>query len=157
MPTAFCTQADLEIAMGGAANLLEVSDPTKTGQIQTTIVTDYLETGAAEVRSITEVRMDPETLAQMDTDAMRLFIGANAALSARIAYEKGGLGQSMPEFVRENAERQERMLQQFRDGQRRIGRASGSKIPAINQNPGVVDYDKTGSGISITGFRKGFR
>jgi hypothetical protein len=158
MAIPFCTQADLEIAVGGAAVLRQLADPNRTGSPQPAIVTDYLEGGAAELRSATEVKHDPETLANLDADSLRRLRDANAAISARIAYAKGGLGQAMPDYIRESAERAEKFADQLAIGQRRLGRVAGGTGAPINQPATIVDYDPGGHAISITAFQKnGFR
>lgn len=158
MAIPYCTQADLEIAVGGAAVLRQLADPNRTGTPDPLIITDYLESGAAELRTAVEVKHDPETIANLDTDSLRRLRDANAAISARIAYAKGGLGQAMPDYLRDAAERAEKFADQLAIGQRRLGRVADGKAAAINQPATIVDYDPFGQAISITGFRgSGFR
>lgn len=154
---AYCTQADLEIAVGGAKILRELSDPNKTGSIVSSWVTDYLESGAAEIRTAVEVKHDPETIENLDADSKRRLKDANAALSARIAYTKGGQGHAMPEWVSQAADRAETFLEKLATGTRRLGRVNGGTKAAINQPVGVVDFDSSGSGMSVAGFKRGFR
>lgn len=151
------TQADLELAVGGAKELKQLSDPDDTGAVVASLVLDYLETGAAEVRSAAEVKHDPETLAALDTPSQRRLRDANAALSARTAYVKGGKGLAMPEHVGLAAERADKFLDQLARGERRLGRVSGGLVAAINQPAGVVDHDPNGAGVSVAGFKRGFR
>lgn len=157
MAIPYCTQGDLEVALGGARILRELADPNRTGNPDAGTVQDYLESGAVEVRSAVEIRHDPETIAAMDADSVRRLRDANAALSARIAYEKGGLGMAMPEWVRERADRNDQFLTQLARGERRLGRVSGGQVAAINQPIGLVDFDTDATGISVAGFKKGFR
>lgn len=157
MAEAYCTQADLEIAVGGAAVLRELADPNETGSASSTIVDDYLESGAAEVRTAVEVKHDPETIANLDDGSLRRLRDANAALSARIAYTKGGQGNAMPQWVEAAAVRAEEFLDKLATGQRRLGRVADGTEAAINQPAGVVDFDEESSGISVSGFRRGFR
>lgn len=164
----YCSQADLELAVGGAALLVQLSDPGKTGQAQPSIVANYLMGGAAEIRTAVEVKHDPEVIANLDEPSLRRLIDANAALSARIAYEKGGKGMAMPDYVEKAAERADRFLDQLGKGERRLGRVAGSTAAAVSQATGIglVDYDKTATaaldpskaaGVSIAGFKRGFR
>jgi len=157
MAIAYCNQADFEIALGGAKVLLELADPNRTGTPDLNIVTDYLESGAAEIRSYLEIKHDPETIANLDTDSLRLLRDANASLSARIAYEKGALGKGLPEFVASRAERTDRFMQQLAIGERRLGRVAGGTAATINQPASSVDYDPQAAGISVNAFRGGFR
>lgn len=154
---AFCTQGDLEIGLGGAQVLKQLSDPGKTGSPQAAYITDYLEAGAAEIRAASEIKHEPEVLANLDSDSLRRLRDANVSLSARIAYEKGGLGMAMPEWVQQRAERADRFLEQLATGARRLGRVAGGKAAAINQPADVVDFDPDAQDISIAAFKFGFR
>jgi hypothetical protein len=153
----FCNQADLELAVGGARPFVQLSDPDGNGVADPDRVEDYLEGGAAEVRSAAEVKHDPEVLANLDSDSVRRLRDANAALSARIAYTKGGKGLAMPEFVAAAADRADRYLDQLARGERRLGRVAGGTAAAINQPAKSVDFDADGSKMSVTGFKRGFR
>ncbi len=137
--------------------LRQLADPSDLGYADAAIVDDYLEDGAAQVRSAVEIKHDPETIDNLDTPSLKRLIDANAALSARTAYEKGGKGVAMPEWVRERAERTDRFLDDLAKGTRRLGRTAGGTAAALSQPVGVVDHDEDGSGISVTGFKKGFR
>lgn len=151
----FCTQGDLEIGLGGADVLRQLADPTGAGAIDSDIVTDYIESGAAEIRSAAEIKHDPEALAALDADSSRRLRDANVALSSRIAYEKGGRGMAMPEWVESRAQRSERFLEQLATGARRLGRVSNGTQASINQPAEVEDFDSQGLGISITSFKLG--
>lgn len=153
----YCTEADLEIAVGGAKILAQLADPSGVGQPSAAVIQDYLESGAAEIRSAAEIKHDPETLANLDSDSLRRLRDANAALSARVAYTKGGLGLAMPEHVAGAADRADRFGDQLAKGERRLGRVMGGTAAAINQPAKVVDYDSTASKVSIAGFKRGFR
>lgn len=150
-------QSDLERAVGGARELRQLADPNSTGTADAATVQDYLDAGAAEVRSATEIKHDPETLANLDTPSQRRLKDANAALSARVAYVRGGRGLAMPEQVAAAADRADQFLDQLARGERRLGRVANGKVAAINQPVGVVDFDRLGGGVSILGFKRGFR
>lgn len=154
---AYCDQADLEIALGGADVLVQLADWNDDGVADDNVVTDYLESGASEVRPAVEVKHDPETIANLDAASLRRLRDANAALSARIAYEKGGKGVAMPEWIRDRAERQERFLAYLAQGTRRLGRVAGGNVAALSQPAAIIDPDPNGCGMSITALKKGFR
>lgn len=167
---AYCVQSDLETALGGPRILTQLADFNQDDVADTAVVTDYLDSGAAEVRSAVEVKHDPETVATLDTASLRRLVDANAALSARIAWEKGGKGAAMPEWVRDRAERTDKFLDDLATGHRRLGRVAGGTVVATTQaqNVGVVDQDPIGDGgvdtsgvptnrISIRGLMRGFR
>ncbi len=154
---AFADQGDLENALGGAHILRQLADPNKTGVADESLIIDYLEGGAADVRSAAEVKHEPETLAALDSPSLKKLKDVNSAISARIAYEKGGQGMAMPKWVEERADKADAYLNLLAEGKRRLGRVAGGASAAINQPAGVVDFDSDGTGISIRGFRGGFR
>lgn len=157
MAVSYCDQAALEIALGGADVLVQLSDFNRDGTADATVVTDYLESGAAQVRASVEVKHDPEAIAALDADSLRRLRDANASLSAAIAWRKGGRGQGVPVNVLDQVTREERFLSDLRSGAERLGRISGGISAAINQPATVVDYDSDASGISIAAFKRGFR
>jgi phage gp36-like protein len=158
---AYASQADLEIALGGAKKLLQLADYDGTGDlnnanVQANII-DWLEAEAATVRSKTEIKHEPETLASLDSGSLRKLRDVNAALSARAAHEKGAGGMQMPPHIAERAQRAEKFLEDLAAGTARLGRAVNGTAAAVNQPAKVVDFDPRGSGISIAGFKRGFR
>lgn len=154
---AFCVQSDLEIALGGASVLAELADPTGTGTADADTVTDYIESVAGQIRSVIEVKYDPETIANLDADSLRLLRDINKWGSARVAWLEGGRGQAMPQHIADQADRCDGWLTEIRTGERRLGRVAGGKVAAINQPVGILDYDPTASKVSIAGFKLGFR
>ena len=158
MTIAYCSAADLEVALGGAAVLVQLADPGQTGTADAGIVQDYLESGAAEIRPFVEVKHEPETIANLDSDSLRRLRDANAALSARIAWEKGGMGQAMPQTVTNRAERTEQFCRDLSMGVQRLGRVAGGTQASLGQNVQVVDSDPYGHGTTVASYRSnGFR
>ena len=158
---AYCTQADLEVAVGGAENLLQLADFNRSGDITdpgvVAVLSGWMEDEAATIRSKAEVKHSAETLANLDTPSLRKLNDANATLAARTAFEKGAVGQAMPDHLAQRAARIDKYLDDLATGMATLGRASGGGFPALNQPVGVVDYDPQGCGVSITGFKQGFR
>lgn len=150
---AYASQADLEIALGGAAQLVQLADPSSTGSADPAIVEDYLESPAAQIRSIIEVKYEPETIANLDADSQRLLRDINKWLSARVAWIEGGRGQAIPEHVDRQADKVEGWLTEIKTGERRLGRVAGGRAPALTQPVGVVDHDSRSTGVSIQAFR----
>lgn len=163
MPDVYASQADLEVALGGPAVLLQLVDYDATGSLAgagaQAVLTDYLEVGAARVRAAVEVKHEPEAINNLSPSSRRMLASWNADLSARVAWEKGGRGQAMPQAVADRAERAERDLDRLAAGQLRLGRVAGGAAAGITQPAsGAVDYDKLGRATSLTGLRKsGFR
>lgn len=150
---AFATQADLEIALGGAASLAELSTPDGQLSADPATVDDYLESAAGQIRSVIEVKYEPETIANLDADSHRILRDINKWLSARIAWLEGGRGQAIPPYIEAQAEKCETWLMEIRTGERRLGRVVGGRSAALAQPIGVVDHDKYGTGVSITAFK----
>lgn len=168
--SAYCSQPDLEVALGGPRVLAQLADFNGDGVADSSVVTDYLESGAAEVRTAVEVKHDPEVVAALDSGSLRRLLDANAALSARIAWEKGGKGAAMPDWIKDRATRADKFLDDLATGHRRLGRAAGDSAAAVTQASavGVVDHDPDGDGgtttsgaranrLSVAGLMKGFR
>jgi hypothetical protein len=149
--------ADLERALGGADVLVMLADPARTGAADEEIVWAFLNAGAAEVRERVEVKHDPETLANLDATSAQRLTDANSALSARVAWERGARGQAVPDHVESAAARAETWLTDLATGLRRLGRSKGGTPAALGQPVGVVDFDPLASGISVAGFKRGFR
>lgn len=154
---AYCTQAELEIALGGAAVLVQLADPNMTGTADATTVQDYLESGAARVRSVVEVRYAPEVIAALDSDSLRLLRDLNKWFSAQIAWLEGSRGADVPDRVQAQAEWADKTLAEIRTGERRLGRVSGGTVPALSTVVASVDHDPLGTGVSVAGFKRGFR
>ena len=102
------------------------------------------------------MKHDPETIAGLDTTTTQRLRDASLALAARIAYERGGQGQVMPDKFARAADRADTWLDELAAGQRRLGRSAGGRVAAINQPAKLVDPDPDGTGISRAGFGRGF-
>jgi hypothetical protein len=152
----YCNSTDLEVALGGASILVQLADDGSGTAVAAT-VTDYLESGAALIRSAIEVKYEPEAIAALDANSLRLLRDCNKWLSARIAWLEGGRGQAVPDRVNEQAERVQTMVDELRTGERRLGRISGQTPTAIGQPVGVINPDPLACKVSIAGFRRGFR
>jgi len=153
----YCNQTDLEIALGGADVLVQLADRDGTGVADAATVTDFLESGAALVRSVVEVKYEPEAIASFDADSLRLLRDCNKWISAQIAWLEGGRGQAVPDRVAEQAEQCRVRVDEIKTGERRLGRIAGKTPIAIGQPVGIVNFDPNASGISIAGFKRGFR
>ena len=150
---AFATTSDLEIALGGASQLVQLADYDKDGTADSAVVTDFLESQAGEIRSVIEVKYEPEAIAALDAASSRLLRDINKWKSARQAWLEGGRGQAVPARVQQEADRSDQMLMEIRTGERRLGRVAGGGAPALAQPIGVVDHDSDGSRVSIQAFR----
>lgn len=161
MADIYATQADLEIAVGGAKRLLQLADFGRTEDINNaavqSVIQGWLADGARMVRQRALVKHDAETLANLDADSAVQVRDWNASMSARTAYERGSGGLAMPEQLGARAARADRELAELARGEIRLARVSGGTATAINQIVGVIDFDASSQGVSIAGFRRGFR
>jgi phage gp36-like protein len=153
----YCTQTDLEIALGGALVLVQLADPNNTGTADEDVVTDYLESGAAIVRASVNKKFTPESIENLDAASRRLLRDCNKWLSAQIAWLEGGRGEAVPQRVADQAERVREMVDRISTGELTLAVVSGGTQPALSQPIGVMSYDPLGCGISIAGFKRGFR
>jgi hypothetical protein len=96
-------------------------------------------------------------LANLDAESARSLTEANAAISGRVAYQKGSSGLAMPEKLGDSAKQADEFLARLAEGKETLGRAANGYRAAINQPTGVVDYDPQGRAVSITGLKGGFR
>lgn len=158
---AYCAPFDLEIALGGAADLLQLSDPNRTGNINdpgvVAIIAEYIESEAAIIRGIIEVKYDAETIAALDAPSLTLLRTINKWRSARTAWIEGGKGQGAPPRVAEKAKEMDGYVDDLKAGRMKLGRVAGGGTAAINQPAKLVDPDPDGTGISRAGFSLGFR
>jgi hypothetical protein len=150
---AYCSQSDLEIALGGAYKLVEVADPNGTGSADPATVEDYLESAAGQIRSVVEVQYEPETIASLDADSQRLLRDINKWLSARIACLEGMRGEAIPPHIEQQAEKVEQWLTEIRTRERKLGRVANGRAAVSTHAAGVVDHDPRGTGVSMTAFR----
>ncbi len=158
MPTiAFCDESDLSIALGGDDVLVQLADRDGDGIADPTVVVDYLESGAGTVRAAVEVKHEPEAIALLDASSLRHLRDLNKWLSASIAWLEGCRGQAIPQRISEQRDWVNEELDKIRTSERRLGRVAGGTVIAMSQPVGVVDFDPLACGISVAGFKRGFR
>ena len=159
---AFCTQGDLEIAVGGAARLLQLADFNRTGNISDAavqaVIQGWLDEGASRILQTASVKHDPETLANLDAPSLVQCRRWNKVFSGRLAYRDGAGGLAMPEQLADGAREADEDLVKLADGRQRLARVAGGIAAGINQPVGLVDHDPHGRHVSVRGFkRSGFR
>lgn len=156
--TAWCSQADLEIALGGPSVLVQLSDRNGSGVANAAVVADYLGSGANYIASKIQIRHSAEALADLDDGAVQLLRDWNKWWSAGVAWDEGAQGQAMPPSLAKMVDRVEAQLEAVRTGKAVLGRSAGSKQAALSQFVGVVDHDPGGHRVSIAGLKSsGFR
>lgn len=147
----FHTKADLEFAVGGAAILLQLLDKDQDQVADDPLVTACIEEGSNELASYIQ--------AQVDLNALRppypgVLITKSADASAFHAWSRGSDGQAAPPNV---VQRYEAAIAWAKDVGLR--RATLGVVPKAALDPPVemIVSDPLGQGISVEGFKRGFR
>lgn len=156
-PAWYPTIAAFTNYLGGAQSLRQLADPLKTGQADTAIVQGYISSGIARALGKASIKHDAETLANLDAASTLNLTDIALGQAARFAYERGGQGQVMPPRLEAAVARSDADLADLVEGRLRLSRVAGQPAAALSESCGVMDYDSLGTGISITGFRRGFR
>lgn len=146
---AYCSQSDLENALGGADKLVELLDKDGDGIADTAIVTAILNRASAEVNSAVQVVIDLSNLVAPYPDAL---IYNTADIGAYYAYLDGTSGQAVPENVKLRYDNAIKWLDQVATRQRTLGIASK---PATGLDVQQIDPDADSTKVSRTSL-KGF-
>lgn len=147
---AYCTQTDLEYAVGGAPTLVQLLDKDGDGISDAAFVARILNRATAEARSAIEVTTDLTALDLGTIPDSLVFVVANIA--AYYAYLEGTQGQGVPDSIRANYDDALRWLDQVARKERSLGAAPR---PQTSQVVGVVDIDPLNIGVtrkSLKGF-----
>jgi phage gp36-like protein len=130
---AYCTQADLERAVGGAAQLRQLLDRDGDGYADPDFVAEVLEDGAAECADEVQKQID---LASIVAPYPRILINCNASIAAWWAFTKSSSGRSMPKGI-------EAAVTFARDQVAAIGRGEKSLgvAPTLTASGGPVQID----------------
>ena len=169
----FCTQADVERAVGGAKPLAQLLDPNRTGTgVDAQSMTDVLDMGSLEIASYIQVAI---SLAGLTAPYPRILVLKTADVCAFHAWMRGAQGQGIPEQVVHRYEAAIRWAQDV--GARRATIGIDPK-PAVDPPNELIDPQQgaipsgfaggtndwemnatpSGGSISIAGFRRsGFR
>lgn len=149
--TPFCTQADLELAVGGASILVQLLDKNKDNIADASMVFQVLDAASNEMASYIQVTVD---LATLSSPYPLSLVTKTADLAAFYAWRYGADGQSIPDNVLQGREAAVRWGQDVA-----TKRAALGVVPkaGLDQVVGLRDFDEGGHGISVAGFKRGFR
>lgn len=129
----YCTQADLELAVGGAAVLRDLLDKNNTGSADPNQVTAVLTEATAEVNSAINVAFDITTLVAPYPDAL---VQWTKRIAAYYAYLQSTSGMAMPENIKESYQAAQQWLDKVAHGDRSLG---STVPPGAEKSMGQVD------------------
>src|SRR5262245_31988129 len=92
----YCTQADLERALGGAAVLVQLLDKDQDGQADPDAVSDVLDAGSNEVASYIQVMVE---LSSLRPPYPRALVLKTADCCAFHAWSRGSERQAAPQNI----------------------------------------------------------
>jgi phage gp36-like protein len=147
---AYCTQTDLEYAVGGAAILVQLLDKDGDGISDEGYVVRILNRATAEVASAVRISTSLESLELSSYPDALVYTTANIA--AYYAFLEGTSGQGLPQHIRDNYQDSLRWLDQVARRERTLGES-----PKVTTDLQVrqVDPDPYSRGVSRAGL-KGF-
>lgn len=93
---AYCTQEDVQIAVGGAAKLAELADPDNTGAIVTAIVTAAIDEATAEMASYIGHRI---SVTAVQASIPRVVVNKAASWAARVLRRNNYSGQPLEDDI----------------------------------------------------------
>jgi len=115
---AYCTQTDLELAVGGAAALVEQLDKDGDGVADAAFVTAVLNRASAEVSSAVQLAVDLSTLSAPYPDTL---VYVTADIASYYAWLEGGQGIAVPGHIRDKYQDALRWLDQVAKRERSLG------------------------------------
>lgn len=168
----FCTQADVERAIGGAGLFLQLMDPSNSGSVDTQSVQDVLDAGSSEMASYIQLAVE---ISGLQSPYPRVLVLKTADMCAYHAFTRGSHGQGTPQNIVDKYEAAVRWAKDVGQRQATLGvvpkpsldpptelvDSQFGAIPAGFSN-GTNDWEMQtqpkGGSISIAGFRRsGFR
>jgi len=150
-PKRFCKQIDLERALGGAAILAQLSDKNGTGNIDAEFVSFVLDAGSMDIASYIQKAVD---IASLQEPYQLSLVFKTADACAWRAWLRGSYGQGIPQHVQAAYDL---AIAWAKDVGDRAATLGTTPKPALDPPAKLLDYDPQGSGVSIRGFKKGFR
>ncbi len=149
--TRFCQQADLERALGGAAQLVQLLDKDGDNVADADMVAQVIDAAMSEISSYIQVVVDLTTLVAPYPFAL---VSKTADVAAFYAWRYGAYGQAIPENVVQGYDKAVSWSQDVAAKKATLGAV---RKQVLDQPVGVRDFDPLGSKVSIAAFKKGFR
>ncbi len=145
---AYCSQTDLEYAVGGAATLVQLLDKDGDGYADTAFVSRILDRATGEAKSAIQVSNDLTVLEAGTIPDSLVYVVANIA--AYYAFLEGTQGQGLPDHIRANYDDALRWLDQVAKKERSLGAVPRA---ASDQSVQQVDPDAYGCKVSRRSLR----
>lgn len=146
----YCSQADLERAVGGAAQLRQLLDKDGDNVADLDLVNMCLNTASGEIASYL-INIDLDTVVEPFTSAL---VAKTADIAAYYAWRYGGYGNPIPELVKSD---RDEAIAWAKDVGKKYATLGEREKPNLEDVVGVIDFDPLGQGISVKGFKRGFR
>lgn len=150
MTQRYCTQADLERALGGARELVQLLDKDGDNRADAELVTQVLDAGSAELASYF-INLDLRTIREPYPPAL---VTKTADACAFYAWRYGAYGQGIPDSIMQGYDKAIGWAKDVGNKQATLGVVAE---PSLKESVGVVDPDERGEKVSILGFKGGFR
>lgn len=144
---AWMTQTELELAVGGAAVLVQLLDKDADGVADTTLVNAILVRANAEVSAAVE---NQYALSAFSSPYPSLLINAAMGLGAYFAWTYGSSEVALPPGIERLYQDSLRLLDQISKRERSIG---ATPQPGTNQAVEQIDPDPNGDRVTRTSLR----
>ena len=147
----YCTQGDLERALGGAAVLVQLLDKDQDGLPDPDAVNDVLDAGTSEIASYIQRKISLDAIVQPYPLTL---VFKTSDVCAFHAWARGSERQAAPPNVAASYDAAIRWAINVGDGIATIGEV----VKATLDPPAkLIDHDPNAIGMSIAGFKRGFR
>lgn len=158
----FCSQADVERALGGAAILVQLLDKDDDNVADADLVQQVIDNATNEMSSYIQVVVD---LAALQPPIPFALVAKTADVAAFYAWRYGAYGQAIPENVVQGHEAAVRWAQDVATKKATLGAV---RKQVLDQPIGVRQFDRPnddgsddgiclGHSISVRQFKRGFR
>ncbi len=150
---AYCEQADLELAVGGAANLVRLLDKDRDDVADADAITACLARATSEIDSALQIRHQLPLTTDGNGDYPAILVTHAASLAAYYAHQYGTDGQGVPQRIAEAAKDARDWLDLLAAGTRTVGTTvkptADLEAAQVDTNPhgGWVTRDSLKGGI----------
>lgn len=148
----YCSQGDLERALGGAVILRQLLDKLGSNQAAIDFVNQAIDAGSNELASYIQRKVD---IGSISAPYPLSLVLKSADAAAFYAWKFGAYGQEIAPNIVQGYDAAVRWAKDVGDGVATLG---VTPKPALDPPSETVDYDPQGEKVSIAAFRKwGFR
>ena len=151
MPPRFCQQSDVERAVGGAAQLVQLLDKDADNVADLDLVNQAIDAACNELASYIEPTV---AAASLSAPFPLILVLKSADAAAFYAWRFGAYGQAIPDNV---LQAHEKAISWAKDVGAKTATLVVSPKATLNQPVGVVDHDSDGTKLSVAGLKRGFR